>query len=178
MQYASGALATGLILLGLVIDTRVAHENLTTANLLNAEETGPSEMLPLDVSAGMWLRTHTDADATVMARSWPTVHHYAQRKVIWFPPISNPAILFEGILRHGVDYVVVINRETSYYLPDDDHCFERLLANHSQYFQLMLQTSSLRIFRFHDGETSRTSDRHSSIHNSPQRTLFAGARKW
>jgi len=177
MKYTGGALASALILLGLVVDTRVARENLNTANLLQAEETGPSEILPLDVSAGIWLRTHTDADATVMARSWPTVHHYAQRKVVWLPPISNPTVLFEGILRHGVNYVVVINRESSYYLPDDDDCFEGLLANHSQYFQLVMQAPSLRIFRFHDDETPPKRNLQSWNPDRPQRAAIAGTRK-
>ena len=177
VQYAGGAIAVALILLGLVIDMRVARENLNTANLLHVEETGPSEILPLDVSAGIWLRTHTDADVAVMARSWPTVHHHAQRKVVWFPPISNPMILLEGMLRHGVDYVVVVNRERSYWLPSEDDCFARLLADHSQYFHLVLQAPSLRIFRFNDHETSSTRDLQSSVQARPQSAAVAGTRK-
>jgi hypothetical protein len=113
---------------------------------MTADHTGPSEILALDVKAGTWLRMHTETYATVMARSWPTVHHYAQRKVVWFPPISDPAVLMEGMLRHDVDYVVVINRESSYYLPDDGHCFDSLLANYGDKFRLILQRHNLRIF--------------------------------
>jgi len=177
VQYTAGAIAVALILLGLAIDTRVARENLNTENLLDAEETGPSEILPLDVSAGIWLRTHTNTDAIVMARSWPTVHHYAQRRVVWFPPISNPTVLFEGMLRQGVDYVVVVNRERSYWLPSEDDCFGRLLADHRQYFQLVLQTSRLSIFQFHDTQTSSAPELQPSVHIRPQSATVAGTRK-
>jgi len=148
IQWVGVGIVGAVILAGLVVDTRIATENIRTTNLATAEQTGPSEILALDVNAGTWLRMHTDTHATVMARSWPTVHHYAQRRVVWFPPISNPAVLMEGMMRHGVDYVVVINRESSYYLPDDGYSFEPLLANHGDKFQLVFRTPNLRIFRF------------------------------
>jgi hypothetical protein len=73
------------------------------------------------------------------ARHWPTVHHYAGGQSVWFPPISDPSILLEGIVRHSVDYVVVVKHGQPYYLPDDDYCFDRLLAAHTENFRLVLQ---------------------------------------
>src|SRR5262249_12345231 len=136
-------------------DTRIARENLR-ASLNSPEEIGPSELLTIDVNAGLWLRSHTGKDAIVMARSWPTVSHYAERKVIWFPPISDPNKLLDGILRHHVDYVVVIKHQDPYYLPDDDFCFDPLLANYSQEFHLVLERPNLRIYRFDADESART----------------------
>jgi 4-amino-4-deoxy-L-arabinose transferase-like glycosyltransferase len=149
------AITGGLVFVGLAADIRIARENLHTANPQAIETTGPSELLLSDVQAGVWLRSHTSDQAVVMARSWPTVAHYAQRKVIWFPPISDPNKLLDGILRHRVDYVVVSTHENPYYLPDDDYCFGRLLLNHSREFHLVLQRPNLRIFRFDANESAR-----------------------
>ena len=147
-----------LICIGLTFDTRIAQENLRLSDSHATESTGPSELLPVDVEAGLWLRSHTGDQAVVMARSWPTVSHYADRKVIWFPPISDPNQLLDGILRHRVDYVVVSTHENPYYLPDDDYCFAHLLLNHGREFHLVLQRPNLRIFRFDASESARTGD--------------------
>jgi uncharacterized membrane protein (UPF0136 family) len=138
----------GIVMIGVVIETRVARENLITTGLGNiAENRIDGEVLPSEVEAGIWLRSHTTPASVVMARHWPTVHHYAERKLVWFAPISDPDVLLEGIAKHRVDYVVVINHPAPYYLPDDDYCFDRLLAAHARYFQLVLQSVNLRIFR-------------------------------
>jgi hypothetical protein len=147
VRYAGYLMVMGLVLIGVVIEARIARENLRTTGLVNAEQTGTGEILASEVEAGVWLRSHTPTDSVVMARHWPTVHHYAQRKLIWFAPISDPSVLIDGIVKHGVDYVVVINHAYPYYLPDDDYCFERLLAVHKENFQLILQRPDLRIFR-------------------------------
>ena len=86
-----------------------------------------------------------------MARHWITVHHHANRKVVWFPPISDPDVLFEGIRKHGVDYIVVVRHSSPYYLPDDDYCFERLLQRHSSSFRLALVKGGLRVFEVQRG---------------------------
>jgi hypothetical protein len=147
-RYAGYLTVIGVVLIGIVIEMRVARENLHITDPVNAEETVTGEIMAPEVEAGVWLHSHTPQESVVMARHWPTVYHYAQRKLIWFAPISDPGALLDGILRHGVDYVVVVHHASPYYLPDDDYCFERLSAAHAESFRLVFQTANLRIFRF------------------------------
>jgi hypothetical protein len=147
-RYVGYLIGVGLVLIGVVIEARVTRENLSATSVENnVEKTETSGFLPSEVEAGIWLRTHTRPDSVIMARHWPTVYHYAHRKLIWFPPISSPDVLFDGIVKHRVDYVVVVHHSPGYYLPDDDYCFDRLLTNYSRDFQLVLQRTDLRIFR-------------------------------
>jgi hypothetical protein len=144
---AGAVMVMGLVLIGLVIEKRIARENLNTTSLEhNAEQTDATEILAPEVEAGMWIRAHTPLDSVVMARHWPTVYHYADRKLIWFAPVSDPVVLINGIVKHGVDYLVVIHHPDAYYLPDDDYCFERLSAGYPGIFQLVLQKGDLRIY--------------------------------
>lgn len=146
------AVVSGLVLAGFVVEVRMARENLTTTDTVNHVQTEVVQTMGAEVEAGTWLRSHTDPYAVVMARHWPTVHHYAQRKLVWFAPISDPAVLLAGMLKHHVDYVVVISHSTPYYLPDDSDCFARLLAAYPGKFNLVLRGADLRIFRFEGSE--------------------------
>lgn len=133
----------------------MASENLRVKDLLHSEMTGIHEVLAPEVEAGVWLRSHTPADSVIMARHWATVHHYAERKMVWFAPISEPGALFEGIVRHGIDYIVVVKHRVPYYLPDDDYCFKKLLEVHPTTFRLILQGANLRIFLVEKSEIHR-----------------------
>jgi len=146
---------TALVLIGISVELRMASENLRVTDLLHSEMTGIYEVLAPEVEAGVWLRSHTPADSVIMARHWATVHHYAERKMVWFAPISDPRVLFEGIVRHGIDYIVVVKHREPYYLPDDDTCFERLLEVHPTPFRLILQSANLRIFLVEKSEIHR-----------------------
>jgi len=147
IRYAGYLLVMGVVLIGIGIEIQIARENLSITDLDNAEKTGIDEISAPEVEAGVWLRSHTPADSVVMARQLPTVHHYAERKLVWFAPISDPGALLEGIVKHDVDYVVVVKHDYPYYLPDDDYCFDRLLVAHAGNFRLVLQKANLRIFR-------------------------------
>jgi hypothetical protein len=138
---------TGVVVIGIGSDIKIARENLNTSDLVNSERTGVVEILAPEVEAGLWLRAHAAPDSVVMARHWPTVRHYAERKLVWFAPISDAGVLLEGIVKHGVEYVVVIKHGEPYYLPDDDYCFDRLLVAHAKNFRLVLQSVNLRIFK-------------------------------
>ena len=151
--YASYLFVTGVVLMGIGSDIRIARENLNTSDLVNAERTGVVEILAPEVEAGLWLRSHAPPDSVVMARHWPTVRHYAERKLVWFAPISDAGVLLEGIVKHGVDYVVVVKHSEPYYLPDDDYCFDRLLAAHVRTFRLVLERDNLRIFKVEKSAT-------------------------
>jgi hypothetical protein len=86
-----------------------------------------------------------------MPSSWPghvpIVYHYAERKIIWFPPSSDAQLLMEGINRHKVEFAIVVHRKESYYLPPDDACFAPLLLAYPDTFRLIYQTLDFRIFR-------------------------------
>jgi hypothetical protein len=99
-----------------------------------------------DVQAGLWLRSHTGLNAVIMARHVPTVFHHAQRKVIWFPPSSNPDLLMDGIKKHGVNFIIVAHREESYYLPSDEDCFAPLLRAYPTAFRLVYEAPAIQVF--------------------------------
>jgi hypothetical protein len=100
-----------------------------------------------EAEAGEWIYSKTDLNAVVMARQVPTMCHYAKRKVIWFPPSSNPQLLMQGILNHKVDFLVVVQRQGNYYLPTDEDSFAPLLAAHPDVFRLVSQAPEWRIFQ-------------------------------
>jgi hypothetical protein len=148
LRFGAYVIVIGMLLIGVAVEVRIARENhLTTSLEDNAEKTGVSDFMPSEVEAGIWLRSHTPPEAVVMARHWPTVHHFAERKLVWFPPLSDPNVLFQGIAKYGVNYVVVVNHPHPYYLPDDEVCFDPLLAAHPGDFRLVFEKLNLRIFR-------------------------------
>lgn len=163
---ACGLVVASLVFIGVLTDTRIAHENLRAAKKAYAEQTGVEEIMLPEVEAGMWLRSNTAQGSVVMARHWPTVYHYARRKLIWFPPISNEGVLFAGIKAHSVDYIVVVKHSNPYYLPDDDYCFDKLLSDHQDIFQLVMQAGDVRIFKvekeLEDENGISTKSRHAS----------------
>lgn len=138
-QLLVGAGVISLIMTGLSEQLAVGRDNV---DLHSAVNVGPP-----DARAGMWIRSHTDTNAVVMARHVPTAYHYSGRNVVWFPPTSNSQLLMEGVQRLRVDYVIVVHRYYSYYLPEDDDCFAPLLAAHPDSFRLAFQTPEYRIFR-------------------------------
>jgi hypothetical protein len=129
----------GLIAFGLTIQLVSGRSNLD----LNSETNHPGP----DVPAGEWARSYTDTQAVVMARLVPTVAHYSERKVIWFPPSSDPHLLMEGIRKYKVNYVIVVRREYNYYLPSDDNSFASLLKAHPDSFRLIAQRPEFRVFQ-------------------------------
>ena len=98
------------------------------------------------IEAGRWIRDHSPASVAVMARERELVYHYAARRVVWFPPISDPGILMDGIRRHAVDLVVVTDGRFNYWRPTDRTCFDRLLAAQPGAFTLLHEGPGYRIF--------------------------------
>jgi hypothetical protein len=90
---------------------------------------------------------HTGGNAVVMARHVPITYHYSERKVVWFPPSSDPHLLMEGIKKQRVGFVIVVRRENSYYLPPDEDCFFQVLKTYPEAFRLIDQASDFRIFQ-------------------------------
>lgn len=90
-----------------------------------------------EIAASNWIRSHEPADRIVMARDQDTVFHYTARRVVWFPPISNPDTLMAGIRRHHVRIVIVARHPTSYWLPTEAACFQSLLRIYGNSFSLV-----------------------------------------
>jgi len=99
-----------------------------------------------DIAAAKWVRLHTDPLDVVAARHVPLVYHYAQRKIIWFAPIVRPQVMMEGLRRLGVHYVIVVDRDASYYLPPDEVCFEMVQGAYPTAFHLVTQLGQARIY--------------------------------
>jgi hypothetical protein len=138
LQVSGIVVAAGLIVSGLSMQLKMGRSNLD----LNS----PGNRLPPDAEAAAWVNSHTDTKAVIMARQVPIAYHYSQRKVVWFPPSSNPQLLIEGILKYKVDFVIVVRREDPYFLPSEDDCFAPLLTVFPETFRLAYQAPKFRIF--------------------------------
>ena len=147
---SSRVVASGLVAL-LVVAGLVQQIDIARAN---TDPQSWSKRLSPDVKAGIWLRQHTDPHAIVMARQLPTTYHYSERHEVWFPPSANADLLMDGIRRLKVDYVVVVHRQDSYYLPPDDSCFDQLLRAYPKNFRLVFENPDFRVFRTVNGEPS------------------------
>jgi hypothetical protein len=135
----------GLVVMASLVYFGVKSQIAGARSNLNPNST--VNRLTPDAGAGEWIRSNTDTNAVVMARQVPTVYHYSNRNLIWFPPSSNPQLLMEGILRNRVNYVLVVRREYNYYLPPDDDCFTPLFKAYPEAFQLVYQVPRFRVFR-------------------------------
>jgi hypothetical protein len=133
------SVVAGLLIVGLGMQLKIGRANL--------DPYSPINRLSPDAAAGIWIRSHTDQNAVVMARHVPIMYHYSERKVIWFPPSSDPQLLMEGIRRYKVDYAIVVRRRESYYLPPDEACFAPLLEAYPDAFHLVYQDPQFRIFQ-------------------------------
>jgi hypothetical protein len=88
------------------------------------------------VEAADWIRTQEPANLVIMARDPGMFFHYTGRRVVWFPPISDPNVLMEGIRRHHVGAIIVMNPPSRYWLPTEDVCFQSLARAYGSAFRL------------------------------------------
>lgn len=138
-QHLLMALVLALIVTGLGAQLTLAHTNLDLNSKTNST--------PPDVLAAQWIAIHTEPSAIILARHVPIVYHYARRKLVWFPPSSNPNLLMDGIRKHKIDYVVVVTREDSYYLPPEEDCMVRLFDAYPGTFELVQQGAGFKVLR-------------------------------
>jgi hypothetical protein len=125
--------------IGLLTQIEVGRSNVDPASQTNR--------LTGDAKAAIWVGQNTEPDAVIMARLVPTAFHYSNRKIVWFPPSSNPELLMDGIRKNRVDFVIVVSREDSYYLPPEDDCFAALQKTYPNSFQLVHQGDEFRVFK-------------------------------
>jgi hypothetical protein len=93
-----------------------------------------------------WIRTHEPLDRVVMANEPEFVFHYSQHPTVWFPPISDPKVLMDGIRRHHIGAILVVHQAQSYWLPPEDICFQSLLQAYPGAFQLVHRDLDSRVY--------------------------------
>jgi hypothetical protein len=153
LRHAMGTITVtllwALIADGLVHQIDVARQN--RAFELQRASTYP------DVIAAQWIHAHAPAGAVVLARQWDVAYHYADRKVVWFPPSTDADLLLDGILRYHVDFVIVVTRgPDSYWRPDEDQCFRSVVDRDPQRFALAQSGDHEKIYAVrHDDAGSR-----------------------
>lgn len=99
-----------------------------------------------EVEAAEWIRTHEPPDVVLMSREPEFVFHYTHRRVVWFPPISDPKVLMEGIRRYHVGVIIVAHHRDSYWSPPEDLCFQSLLREYGEDFHLSQDGPNYQIF--------------------------------
>ena len=90
-----------------------------------------------EIEAAAWTRTHEPRDRVIMARKQDLVFHNSRHHVVWFPPISAPNVIMEGIRRNHVSLVIVAHHGDSYWLPPEDVCLHALLQKYGPAFHLV-----------------------------------------
>jgi hypothetical protein len=98
------------------------------------------------IQAATWIRTHSPETAVVMARELDVVYHHSGRRVVWFPPTSDPAVLLQGIRRYKVDLIIVTDGRFAYWRPTDRSCFDRLRPARPEAFHLVHEERSYQIY--------------------------------
>lgn len=91
------------------------------------------------IKAADWILSHEPSDRVIMAREPEFLFHFTNRRTVWFPPISDPNVLMDGIRRHHVWVILVVHQAKSYWLPPEDACFQSLLQAYPGVFQLTHQ---------------------------------------
>jgi hypothetical protein len=137
-QLLGASLVACLVATGAAAEISIGRENLASgsARLDNIPE----------IQAARWIQSHTDSKAIIASRQISLVYHYSRRRVIWFPPITNPKILMQGIREHKIQYLIIVDRNFNYYLPPDPVCFALIQAAYPRAFRLVETKDKLRIY--------------------------------
>ena len=98
------------------------------------------------MQAAEWIRAHEPADRVIMAGEPEFVFHYAERRTVWFPPISDPKVLMDGIRRHRIGAILVVHQARSYWLPPEDVCFQSLIRAYPRALQLAYEGSDAWVY--------------------------------
>lgn len=134
--------ATGLIV-AVLVASGIVQQVAVGDNNMNPDVTRQS-FYP-EIEAAGWIKEY-EPNRVLMAREQDTVFHYTGQRVVWFPPISDPKVLMDGIRRHHVDVLVVAHHSDSYWLPLEDTCFQSLRDAYEKAFQLVHQGHDYEIF--------------------------------
>jgi len=100
-----------------------------------------------DREAAQWIEQNSPPSAVVMARKDDIVYHYdGHRRVIWFPPSSDPQLLMNGVHRYNVQYIVVVTGNDSYWSPPASDCFALLYKTYPKAFELVHQSGNESVY--------------------------------
>jgi len=136
---------SGLVIAaGCLAEARTARANLSLTDLEK------SPVYP-EIEASQWIRAHEDPTKIVMARRDDLVYHYSRHPVIWFPPIGSPETLLDGMDRHHVGVIVVIDRTSSYWRPAEQECFQELQKRYCERFTLVHRGPHNRVYELRTG---------------------------
>jgi hypothetical protein len=138
-------LQIGLLGLAAMLVARAVSEDIPITRENLAFEKERFGRLP-DVAAANWIRLNTDPKDIIAARHVPLVYHHSQRRVLWFAPIVQPNVMMEGFRRLSIRYVIVVDRDYSYYLPPDEVCFDIVEKAYPNAFRLAAQIGQARIY--------------------------------
>jgi hypothetical protein len=137
-----------LVAIGVAGEITMGRENLVSG--YEKFQNGP------EIRAAQWLQSHTDENVVIATRQEGLIYHYAKRKEIWFPPLTDPAILMRGILDHQISYLVVIHRKSSYYSPRETECFDLLNKVYPRAFQQVEKAGPLTIYEVRKAANQNT----------------------
>src|SRR5581483_3691721 len=100
-----------------------------------------------DIEAAEWISLHEPAGVVVMARKEDLVYHFSHHRVVWFPPVSDPRLLLDGIRKYHVGAIIVVDRDgNSYWQPPDNTCFRALQRAYGGMFRLIHSGPQNQIF--------------------------------
>jgi hypothetical protein len=136
LQIVGAATAAGLVTLGIGLQLGIGKQNLNF----------DLSQHPMHdtVAAAQWIADHAPGTAVVMVRQLDVVHHYAHRRVVWLPPISNPQVLMQGIRRLRTDFILVAKTWADY-MPSDEDCIDAVLKEFPQSFRIAKEEPGFRI---------------------------------
>jgi hypothetical protein len=137
-QFIAVLTAAYLIFEGVTMNISMGRQNLVSG--VNAFQNAP------EIQAARWIELHTDPNVVVTSRQTGLLYHYSRRKVVWFPPITDPRILLKGFRDHDIEYVVIVIRKFSYYRPSEADCFDLLDKEYPKNFQLVEKNGNMRIY--------------------------------
>jgi hypothetical protein len=143
LQATAFVMVVLLVGIGVARQLRMGRDNLSFD--VTREATYP------EIVAAKWIQLHTPRNSIVMARRLDVVYHYAERKVVWFPPSSDPNLLMDGISKYHVGFIIVLDRgQDNYWLPPELDCFIRLSAEYPGAFKVVQQGPREKIYAVMD----------------------------
>jgi len=129
---------TYLVATGVAADVSRGRQNLASG-VVTFENTP-------EIQAARWIESHSAPNVILASRQVGLIYHYSRRKVIWFPPITDLKVLMRGLRELHVDYLIVVDRRSSYYLPSEKVCFDLLDKAYAGTFRLVEENGPLRIY--------------------------------
>jgi hypothetical protein len=99
------------------------------------------------LKAAEWIRTNQPPEQVVLAGEPEFIFHYAQRRTVWFPPISDPTVLMDGIRRNHVGLILVMHRNPSYWVPPEEECFRNVQRAYPALFRLVYEDQGAWVYQ-------------------------------